>query len=82
MQNYHAIDVARHCKMPTEAVIQTTKANVLEDVCLGANWMHERPAKVDESIDIVEEGKPKRLYSWLLLCDDRKLSFPSCCDHF
>ncbi|KAE9376988.1 hypothetical protein N431DRAFT_555275 [Stipitochalara longipes BDJ] len=39
-------------------------------VCIGANWMHELPTKIDESVDIVEEGKQKRLYSWLFLCDD------------
>lgn len=44
-------------------------------VCIGANWMHELPMKVDEGVDIVEEGKQKRLYSWLVLCDDRKRSF-------
>jgi hypothetical protein len=75
MRNYHAIDIARHCKAPTELAIRTTNANVLEDVCLGANWMHELPTKGEESVDIVEEGQQKRLYSWLLLCDDRKLSF-------
>jgi hypothetical protein len=37
--------------------------------------MHELPARGDESLDIVEEGKQKRLYSWLFLCDDRKASF-------
>lgn len=39
--------------------------------------MHELPTKGDENIDIVEEGKQKRLYSWLFLCDDRKTSFNS-----
>ncbi|KAH8783896.1 hypothetical protein BGZ57DRAFT_883933 [Hyaloscypha finlandica] len=39
-------------------------------VCIGANWMHELPTKIDELVDIVEEGKQKRLYSWLFLCDD------------
>jgi hypothetical protein len=37
--------------------------------------MHELPPKGNESVDIVEEGNQKRLYSWLILCDDRKLSF-------
>jgi hypothetical protein len=32
--------------------------------------MHELSTKVDEHVDIVEEGKQKRLYSWLFLCDD------------
>ena len=49
-----------------------------EDVCIGANWMHELPTNMDESVDIVEEGKQKRLYSWLFLCDDRKISFTHC----
>ena len=39
--------------------------------------MHELPTKVDESVDIVEEGQQKRLYSWLFLCDDREKMYSS-----
>jgi hypothetical protein len=42
--------------------------------------MHELPTKIDELVDIVEEGKQKRLYSWLFLCDDRAFLHTPGCD--
>ncbi|EKD15881.1 uncharacterized protein L3040_003262 [Drepanopeziza brunnea f. sp. 'multigermtubi'] len=40
-------------------------------LCVGANWIHELKPKaevVDE--EKVSEGRQKRLFSWLVLCDD------------
>lgn len=42
-------------------------------LCVGANWIHElKPRASDIDLDQVSEGRQKRLYSWLVLCDDRK----------
>ncbi|RDW94480.1 hypothetical protein BP5796_00243 [Coleophoma crateriformis] len=41
-------------------------------LCIGANWMHQAPkpkSKDDESIVPVDAHR--RLWSWLILCDDR-----------
>ncbi|RDW88942.1 hypothetical protein BP6252_00974 [Coleophoma cylindrospora] len=41
-------------------------------LCIGANWMHQAPkpkSKDDESI--VAPDAHRRLWSWLVLCDDR-----------
>ena len=40
-----------------------------EVTCIGANWMHELPhLRKDQSL--VDEGSQRRLWSWLVLCDD------------
>ncbi len=42
-------------------------------ICVGANWMHElKPKAGDIALDQVSEGRQRRLYSWLVLCDDCK----------
>lgn len=33
-------------------------------------------ARVSEDIEIAAEGEQRRLWSWLVLCDDRKSTFP------
>lgn len=38
-------------------------------LCIGANWMHTL-ARVSEDIEIAAEGEQRRLWSWLVLCDD------------
>lgn len=37
--------------------------------CIGANWMHDQP-HVKRNESILEEGSQRRLWSWLVLCDD------------
>ncbi|KUJ20548.1 uncharacterized protein LY89DRAFT_579513 [Mollisia scopiformis] len=46
-------------------------------ICVGANFMHEIASKCERSeIEIISEGVQKRLWSWLVLCDDHTvLSF-------
>jgi hypothetical protein len=43
-------------------------------ICIGANWMHKEKHDSPEPTDdtIVLEGKQRRLYSWLILCNDSK----------
>ena len=36
-------------------------------LCIGANWMHKRSNEFD---NIVDEGRQRPLWSWLVLCDD------------
>ncbi|TVY54071.1 hypothetical protein LCER1_G005000 [Lachnellula cervina] len=55
MPNYHAIDYGRRF------------------ICIGANWMHKEkhdPAEKPTDDTVVLEGKQRRLYSWLILCND------------
>lgn len=40
-------------------------------LCVGANWIHELKPKPNNDGDEFSEGRQKRLYSWLVLCDDR-----------
>lgn len=42
---------------------------VREVTCIGANWMHELP-HLRKDANIVDEGSQRRLWSWLVLCDD------------
>ncbi|KAF4637447.1 hypothetical protein G7Y89_g653 [Cudoniella acicularis] len=42
-------------------------------ICIAANWMHEqeqKSSKSDRDFNIEEEGQQRRLYSWLVLCND------------
>ncbi|KAF8867211.1 hypothetical protein BDZ45DRAFT_710207 [Acephala macrosclerotiorum] len=40
-------------------------------ICVGANFMHEIVTQTERSdIDIISEGAQRRLWSWLVLCDD------------
>ncbi|KAK0104499.1 hypothetical protein ONS95_004787 [Cadophora gregata] len=40
-------------------------------LCVGANWIHElKPLSNDNDAEKVSEGRQKRLYSWLVICDD------------
>ncbi|KAL2067302.1 hypothetical protein VTL71DRAFT_1726 [Oculimacula yallundae] len=40
-------------------------------LCVGANWIHElKPLTNDIDPEKVSEGRQKRLYSWLVICDD------------
>ncbi|TVY44487.1 hypothetical protein LSUB1_G000629 [Lachnellula subtilissima] len=55
MINYHAIDYGRRF------------------ICIGANWMHRKKHDspenhTDGTVEV--EGKQRRLYSWLILCND------------
>ncbi|KAG9235638.1 hypothetical protein BJ875DRAFT_458578 [Amylocarpus encephaloides] len=57
MVNYHAMDFSN------------------KFICVGANWMHERKTQqrspaVMATNEIEDEGKQRRLYSWLVLCHD------------
>ncbi|KAM3071193.1 hypothetical protein ACMFMF_007668 [Clarireedia jacksonii] len=54
MVNYQALDVGQRF------------------TCIGANWMHEVPKQVEvsQSHDPFTETSQRRLWSWLILCDD------------
>ncbi|PVH87189.1 hypothetical protein DL98DRAFT_510047 [Cadophora sp. DSE1049] len=40
-------------------------------LCVGANWIHElKPLFNENDPEKVSEGRQKRLYSWLFICDD------------
>ncbi|TVY85132.1 hypothetical protein LSUE1_G000421 [Lachnellula suecica] len=55
MMNYHAIDYGSRF------------------ICIGANWMHQEThdsPEVATDKSIIQEGKQRRLYSWLILCND------------
>ncbi|KAH9210573.1 hypothetical protein DL95DRAFT_370770 [Leptodontidium sp. 2 PMI_412] len=40
-------------------------------LCVGANWIHElKPLASENDPEMVSEGRQKRLYSWLVICDD------------
>jgi hypothetical protein len=38
-------------------------------LCIGANWMHKL-SHLQKDHSIVDEGIQRRLWSWLVLCDD------------
>jgi hypothetical protein len=40
-------------------------------LCIGCNWMHKLSKKSDD-IEIAEEGEQRRLWTWLVLCNDCK----------
>ena len=44
-------------------------ANYVKVLCIGANWMHELPHTKNDT-SILDEGSQRRLWSWLVLCDD------------
>lgn len=47
-------------------------------LCIGANWMHEASkAKQKEDDSIVLKAPHQRLWSWLVICDDRMNKKPS-----
>ncbi|EPE36333.1 hypothetical protein GLAREA_05671 [Glarea lozoyensis ATCC 20868] len=39
-------------------------------ICVGANWMHRRRSKKSAANILEDEGRQRRLYSWLIICDD------------
>jgi hypothetical protein len=45
-------------------------ANVAKVICVGANWMHRRRSKTSAANILEDEGRQRRLYSWLIICDD------------
>ncbi|KAH6678354.1 hypothetical protein B0J14DRAFT_582510 [Halenospora varia] len=58
MYHYHAVDVSKRF------------------LCIGANWMHEKVGKeqvLSDNFEEDEEEKRRRLYSWLVLCDDNTI---------
>lgn len=72
MTNYHSIDIGGHCEYPNSDLGSALTRHIL-DICAGANFMHDIVSKNDSSdIEIISEGVQKRLWSWLILCDDRK----------
>ncbi|RDL41990.1 uncharacterized protein BP5553_01969 [Venustampulla echinocandica] len=58
MVNYHAVDIGA------------------KFLCIGANWMHQKRRKSESEDDdhrFEDEGQQRRLYSWLILCDDHTI---------
>lgn len=44
-------------------------------LCVGANWIHDLKPKAEVGDeDKLSEGRQIRLFSWLILCDDRKMN--------
>jgi len=74
MINYHAIDYGRRCKFGY--VCSSWHSLILcLVICIGANWMHRKKhdspeTHTDGTVEL--EGKQRRLYSWLILCNDSK----------
>lgn len=74
MPNYHAIDYGRRCKFGC-ACSSWHGLILCLVICIGANWMHKEkhdPAEKPTDDTVVLEGKQRRLYSWLILCNDSK----------
>ena len=45
-----------------------------EVLCIGANWMHDlsMPEISDAQDKLLAEGKERRVWTWIVLCDDSK----------
>lgn len=78
--NYHAIDYGKRCMVLHDGSRKPV-LTVNSVICIGANWMHEQthdsPEKATDT-SIISEGKPRRLYSWLILCNDSKSRIKAC----
>ena len=71
MYNYHAVDFGDKCKGSDERLVFV--ANTSRVICVGANWMH-RKSNTNAANILEEEGRQRRLYSWLVLCNDSMAS--------
>ena len=77
MKHYHSVDFGPKCKWRAHHCFDHSILSPGLVLCIGANWMHELASKKSEE-NILSEGEQRALWSWLILCDDRKSEVLTC----